>query len=241
LSNSIDYYIKLCEKAMKVVKEVPASHKTLFIPTQETKKYFKELYLDQINGTSVAKKRPGDETCGYCEKFHINNLKNIDKDADISIGKDLENCFKLFLEEMLNGKNIYISIQRADSENLHMPDFKVVRTSDGKILAYFEFKAIYRPFIKISDKVDSTYECYSHSLTLDLSNGKKLMEQRKLVEDKIGTDNVYYVYWYDLPCIKGIFWISSKRVYEHMDKQVPYERRIVEGDFSQNGKKKRSN
>ncbi len=125
-------------------------------------------------------------------------------------------------------------IERADSENLHNPDF-VVALADHQII-WMEFKVIFRPFLKIADMVERNYECYSHSLTLDISNGKKLDNQRKLVtSEEIGDRNCLYVYWYDLPCIKGIFWMPSTRVYQHQDQQQHYERKIVDGDKNERG------
>ncbi len=113
-----------------------------------------------------------------------------------------------------------------------MPDFKI--SSNGKDVLYFEFKVIFRPFITISRKVNSSFECYSHSLTLDA--GEKLKKQKEEVT-KVGTDKVFYVYWYDLPCVKGVFWTTATKVYAFWDDQTEYSRKIVRGDFSSWGNK----
>ncbi|MBC7417548.1 MAG: hypothetical protein H7325_05285 [Pedobacter sp.] len=223
---------------------VASAHNTLFKPTRETWLNFKRLHLDQIDtykqGEQVAR-RPGDDTCKYCEKFHLSNLKTIDKNKDISLGKQLEDCFSDFFNQELKHREINLTCIRADGfdqqqpDYMHMPDFKII-DSKGDAVFYFEFKAIFRPYLKISEKVRADYECYSHSQTLDISNGKKLENQRNLVE-KIGVKKVVYVYWYDIPCVKGIFWLSAQRVYELWDNgDTPrYKRKTVAGDLNDAG------
>jgi len=232
-------YKVLADRAKATVVQVPAAHKTLFQPTRANIPYYQELYLDQIGESHPPRKRPGDATCHYCENFHLGTLKTIDKKADVSFAKGLERCFQEFIEERLNASNTGIACVRADQNDFHMPDFKIIRNQDSRVLLYFEFKVIFRPFLRIARQVNPSFECYSNSLTLDLSNGNKLQEQRDRVEGHLGTANVIYVYWYDLPCVKGVFWMPSQRVYEIMDEQQPtaYDRRNVEGDFNAYGRK----
>lgn len=242
MKNDLDalrLYKVLADRAMATVAQVPAAHKTLFRPTQANIAYYQELYLDQFGSHNPPRKRPGDATCKYCADFHLGTLKTIDKRADISFSKDLERCFQEFLEEQLNSLNADITCVRADQNDLHMPDFKIKRNRDLSVLLYFEFKVIFRPFLLIAKKVNPVFECYSNSLTLDLSNGNKLQEQRERVERLLGTANVIYVYWYDLPCVKGIFWMPSQGVYKIMDEQqaAAYDRRNVAGDFNEFGRK----
>lgn len=235
--DDIELYKLLASRARDMKINVPASHKTLFQPTADTAKYYQELYLDQVKSGSDPRRRPGDATCSYCEKFHLGNLKNINKNADINLGKDLERCFQEFFEKQLDECGVHVTCERADQDNFHMPDFKIVRCRDGRVLGYFEFKVIFRPFIMISKKVNPSFECYSNSLTLDLSNGMKLLEQRKLVVKDIGVENVEYVYWYDLPCVKGVFWLTAEQVYRIMDNSIPFDRQVVPGDYTIYGKK----
>lgn len=198
-------YQSLAENALDVAPDIPAAHRALFQIDTQTDEYYRTLYTEQIGvKTGEQKKRPGNETCKYCERFHLQSLKTIDKDKDIVLGKTLEETFKSFVQRELQKRNFGIICISADTENLHMPDMKILSVDTGNPVLYFEFKAIFRPFIKISDKVNSKFECYSNSLTLDLSNGKKLANQRSLVENELGTDNVLYVYWYDLPCVNGM-------------------------------------
>lgn len=235
-SKSTDIYQELTIIANQNNLSVPAAHNSLFKSSDITRDYINQLYINQL-GNEIAVKRPADETCRYCEDFHLKHLKKIDKYADISLGKKLEDCFQEFIVKKLKPYGVDIECLRADSEKKNMPDFKIVRKGDQKILMYFEFKAIFRPFLTIEHKINKQYECYSNSLTLDLSNGKKLLTQRQFVEKDLGVDDVFYVYWYDLPCVKGIYWLSSKTVYEIMDIQAPYDRNYTPGDYNNSGEK----
>lgn len=233
---SFEYYQKLVNSLEDdFVNSIPAKHERLFREPEKTLGFYKEFYLDQIEAFSLGvpvKKRPGDKTCSYCTKFHLGNLKLIDKKSDIGVGNRLEQAFQSFFQELLDAECNGAKIERADSENMHNPDF--VLTSNGRKVIWIEFKVIFRPFLKVAERVNPAYECYSHSLTLDISNGKKLENQRKLVEsEEIGEKNCLYVYWYDLPCIKGIFWMPAHRIYEHQDNQQHYNRKVVDGDRNQ--------
>ncbi len=235
---SFQFYQRLISTLSNdLVASVPAKHPRLFCNLPENTTFYKELYLDQIEAFQLglpAKKRPNNEVCRACTSFHLSNLKNIDKNSDIGVGKKLEDSFQAFFQELLNEEIPGAKIERADSENLHNPDFSV--TLNGIQLMWIEFKVIFRPFLKIADMVEPSYECYSHSLTLDISNGKKLDKQRELVSSKeIGEKNCLYVYWYDLPCVKGIFWMPSSRVYQHQDRQQHYKRKVVDGDKNEHG------
>lgn len=237
--NSAQLYEKLTQKAKLILKNgVPASHESLFSPTQTSQHYYKTLYLDQIEPKRLgrdAKKRPGDENCKRCESFHLNVPKIIDKTSDIEVGKRLENCFEQFFNEELQKRGSVLICERADTENLHMPDFKI-KDQKGNNIFYMEFKVIFRPYLKIASMLNRPdYECYSHSQTLDISNGKKLASQRELVQT-IDLNKVVYVYWHDLPCVKGVFWMPAKRVYELWDQEAtPYQRRVVAGDLGKSG------
>ena len=235
-SNSIRLYEELASIAKNRSLNVPAAHNSLFQPSANTEEYINKLYIKQLGSENPAQ-RPGDQNCQYCENFHLETAKSIDKSADISLGKKLEDCFQEFIEERFNSIGVEIQCLRADSERKNMPDFKIVRKSDNKILLYFEFKAIFRPYLTIKYTVDRQFECYSNSLTLDLSNGKKLQTQRDYVVNELGVDKVFYVYWYDLPCIKGVYWLPSQQVYDIMDIQIPYDRVHKPGDFNKYGKK----
>lgn len=236
-AESLTLYKILAERARQVAINVPASHNTLFQPNESTEEYYQRLYLEQL-GSTQPKRRPGGRTCQYCARFHLANLKNIDKNKDLTLGNRLEDVFQRFLQECVDTRKSGVICNRADQLDKHMPDFMMVRNSNKTILGYFELKVIFRPYIKIADYVDSTFECYSNSLTLDYSNGNKLRNQRDRVEQVLGVEKVQYVYWYDLPCLKGVFWMPAKGVYEIMDTQKPYQRKEVAGDLNIYGKRR---
>ena len=233
---SFDYYKELILSLEKrFIDGIPAKHKRLLCDLPDSRKYYRKLYLEQVETFNLGipvMERPFDENCTYCSDFHLRNLKEINKDPDISIGNDFEKNFQNFFQEKLSSECPRATIKRADSNDLHSPDFLI--ECSGKPTIWIELKVIFRPYLKISERVDTNYQCYSHSLTLD--TGKKLDNQRALVtSENIGIDNCIYVYWYDLPCIKGIFWMAAKRIYEHQDNQNPYQRKIVPGDKNVQG------
>lgn len=228
-------YNALSRYALKLDIKVAASHNSLFLASKTMWRMFEGLYLDQIQSYQQGhpvKRRPDNHICKSCKSFHISQRKTIDKDSDVILGKKFETCFSEFINQKLYERNLNLSCVRADECDMHMPDFKIV-DNQKKTVLYFEFKFIFRPYITIS-KINPIYECYSHSLTLDV--GDKLQKQRTLVE-KIGIDNVVYVYWYDLPCVKGIFWLPANRVYELWDNEDNngYQREVVDGDRNKQG------
>ncbi|EDX56190.1 hypothetical protein BCW_0927 [Bacillus cereus W] len=241
---SIEYYIEFLQKIQKDNLKVPASHDSIFKFDNNSKSYYQKLYLQQQNkkDKDIAR-RSNNPFCNECSNFFLEERKKIDKRKDLVLGNKLEYHFQSFIEEKLNtalaasGKNISIKCVRADEENMHMPDFKIVRVHDDKTLAFFEFKCIFRPFINISSFVHEDFKCYSHSLTLDKGSKnikQKLQNQRDLVQ-KLDINNVDYVYWYDIPCIKGIFSLSAKKVYDLMDNQKVYTRQSSRGDYNKKG------
>jgi hypothetical protein len=215
---------------------VPVSHNTLFMVKEYSGNYYQKLYLNQIGKTELSK-RPDDANCYYCKQFHTGKRKDINKRSDIKLGNTIENRFLEIINELFISKNSSSLCVRADQENLHNPDLKIINKETNEDILYFEFKVIFRPFVKISEYVSESFLCYNHSLTLDLENGKKLLEQRKLVEEISKSTPVVYLYFYDIPCIKGFFWMESKDVYQIMDAQSPYNRHIVDGDFNNLGQK----
>lgn len=231
-ARSFQLYQRLAANARALGFQVPASHNSLFQPTAANLNYCTSLYEKQHMAERCSR-RPGDHTCQYCERFHLSNLKRINKGADLALSDHLEDCFCRTLQQELTGMGLKVRCEKFATDDGHLPDFVVRRESDKMPIAYYELKAIFRPFLKIAERVNPAYECYANSLTLDLSNGKKLWEQRSRVENRLGVDSVLYVYWYDLPCIKGVFWMPARSVYLEMDKQVPYDRRKTSGDYNQ--------
>lgn len=238
INRSFEFYEEFCTFIKTNPIERELGHESLFNPTPKNKYYVKTLYEDTYFQDSLPN-RPEDATCKYCKDFNLGKTSTYDKDKDVVFGNSIEAAFQKFLESKFNSlanPELHINCERADSEKLNMPDFKIVKKSSGEVLFYFEFKAIFRPYILVKNRVSKEYNCYSHSLTLDYSNGKKLETQKELVE-KLGQKNVHYVYWYDLPCVKGIYWMNSLDVYSYIDDSVMYDRKSQEGDFNKNSKK----
>ena len=242
MDDSVSLYLKLCEYARSLNLSTPASFVSLFNPEQQHVEFYESHYEKQRNTSEPVLKRPGDETCNQCAAFFLTNRKAINKDDDVVLGNTIGSYFCSWLETVLRQEDYDVSVVRADIDDFHMPDYKVVNNTSQTTIVYFEFKFIFRPFLKIAQMVSEDFECYSHSLTLDLTRGdgnkrgNKLQEQRERVEE-IGVNKVAYVYWYDIPCLKGIFWMPARRVYEHMDHQSSYERRNVDGDYNDRGNK----
>ena len=114
-----------------------------------------------------------------------------------------------------------------------MPDFVIKSKSCETDIFYFEFKCIFKPFIKVNSKI-LNYQCYSHSLSLDCD--EKLARQFKLIESKKIMNRTAFVYWYDIPCIKGVFWMWAQNVKHLWNESPSYSREITRGDY-QNGRK----
>lgn len=223
----------------KKEEAISTSHASLFQVNVEHLNLYKSLYLDQLELVQQFDKtplrRPSGDTCKSCENFHYNQPKTINKSSDITEGNAYEDIFIRFLNQKFSSLGVNKHCARADTENLHMPDLKIVQ-DDGKVTLYIELKAIFKPFLSIAKKVNDKFECYSNSLTLDIENGKKLLEQKKLVEAEQNIPTLY-VYWYDLPCIKGIFWMRSENVYLLLEEQAGYDRYLQPGDYDQHGRK----
>ncbi|MGI1798582.1 hypothetical protein ACRPLQ_09015 [Priestia sp. TRN 1309] len=244
----INLYKPLAEKAKKDNLEVPAAHPDVFNITEETFNIYSSLYLEQKGFTEELKDKPGGKICNDCKSFFLaeENKKKIDKYKDVKFGNELERYFSSYIVALLNrllctkGNSARVRSERADKDNFHMPDFKIIRIQDEKVIAFFEFKSIFRPYVLISEMVDSSYKCYSHSLTLDDGSEderQKLQKQKTLVEEEIGLDKVDYIYWYEMPCIKGVFWKEAQSVYTEMEGKEIYIRKEAEGDYSKSGRK----
>lgn len=163
------------------------------------------------------------EVCGGCWAFYLNPRNESVKSLDIKFGKQFENLLKDFF--------VSIDLQCIRSDDLGLeknyPDL-IVLGKGGKPMAFLEVKYLTAPFIKVFEKVPGR-ECYEGSTTLDV--GKKLEVQRKIVEEEIDVP-VYYVYWIDYPCIKGVFFMPAEEVFSYADEaKLEWTRKQREGDF----------
>jgi len=163
------------------------------------------------------------EACRGCWAFYLNPRNKSVKSLDIKLGKLFENMLKDFFSS--------IGLQCIQSDDLGLrknyPDL-VVFEQNEKPVAFLEVKYLTAPFVKIFEKVLGR-ECYEGSTTLDV--GEKLEAQRKIVEEEIDVP-VYYVYWLDYPCIKGVFFMPSEEVFSYVDEtKLEWTRKEREGNF----------
>jgi hypothetical protein len=151
------------------------------------------------------------------------------KSLDIRLGKYFENEFMGFL-----GVNGYESA-RGDVIRKNYPDIAVLQ-KDRQPACYLEHKYLTAPFVKVHTLVKGR-ECYEGSTTLD--TGEKIAAQRQIVKAEI-TVPVFYVYWLDYPCIKGVFFMKSNDVYAHIDsvQGTEWVRKQRSGDFIDTGQGK---
>ncbi len=172
-------------------------------------------------------------TCSSCMKHYFSARNRSAKFLDIKLGKKFEEVFVDFL----NFKGIK-SKQFEKGTPLPYPDIEILDEKD-EIVARCEIKYMSAPFLLIWKKYPGK-ECYESSNTLDV--GDKIKRQRKFVEEEIDVP-VFYVYWLDYPCIKGVFYMDSENVYKYIDSVggEEFERKEREGDFVKDkdgGKKK---
>jgi len=165
-------------------------HQNSFLPRQD--------FWPSIQGLKVS--------CTSCWKFYLNPRNNSIKYLDIRLGKNFEQVFMGFL------KSRGLETTRGDVERKNYPDILVLGRNDQPA-CYLELKYLTAPFVKIFQFVAGR-ECYEGSTTID--TGAKILSQRKIVENEI-TVPVFYVYWLDYPCIKGVFHMESSKVYEYID------------------------
>lgn len=159
------------------------------------------------------------EECGKCWKFYLSPRNNSIKILDIQLGKMFQNK----LIEFFNKKGI--DCRPGDGKKKIYPD-NAVYVKD-KIKAYLEIKYQSAPWIFAFK--EHGRECYEGSPALDI---KKLEQQFELFKSGEITAPIYYVYWLDFPCIKGIFFISIEDMHNFFinDAKV-FNRKIREGDI----------
>ncbi|MDU9594185.1 hypothetical protein R7O05_04200 [Vibrio sp. Vb5032] len=205
-------------------------HDTQFYPDQKSGGYYKQLFIDQVGILDNKKLRnpPNDATCQNCKGHFLGNRPKIDHQNDLKIGTYLEQHFMQFMNEQFNLRSWPFVCERADTERLNMPDFKITDTETGSIVLYFEFKCIFKPFIMVGRKIDNTH-CYSHSMTLD--GDDKLNKQKQLVYHNGIKDKTVYIYWYDIPCVKGVFWQFCDYVFDYRARAETYSRVRQDGDY----------
>ena len=161
-------------------------------------------------------------TCKECCKFYLSTRNKSIKGLDVQLGKKFESK----LLEFLNLKGILC--KKGDVRNKIFTD-NVIVDKDGKIKAYLEIKYQSSPWIWAFKEENTNRECYEGSPALDI---KKLEQQWELVKYNKITSPIYYVFWLDFPCVKGIFFISIHDVFNFYQKEATiFERKTREGDY----------
>jgi len=162
------------------------------------------------------------DACASCWSFYLNPRNSSVKSLDIRLGKNFESEFMGFL-----ASKGFLSV-RGDVKRKNFPDIAILR-QDQQPACYLELKYLTAPYVKIYLFVKGR-ECYEGSTTLD--TGEKIDAQRKIVEAEISVP-VFYTYWIDYPCIKGVFFMESHDVYEHIDsvQGTEWVRKQRTGDF----------
>lgn len=161
-------------------------------------------------------------TCKECWKFYLIPRNKSIKGLDVQLGKKFESK----LLEFLNLKGILC--KKGDVKNKIFPD-NVVINKGGKIKAYLEIKYQSAPWVWAFKEEGTNRECYEGSPALDI---KKLEQQWELIKNKEITTPIYYVFWLDFPCIKGVFFISIHDVINFYQTEAKiFERKTREGDY----------
>ena len=153
--------------------------------------------------------------------FYGTKRNEMIKGFDIQYGHWFEKAFRDFL--------LSKGIETA-KKGFPFPD--IVITKNDKPVAYFELKYIRAPFIYANKFVGENRWDYECSLTLDV--GDKLLKQREKIESELLPNNlpVFYVWWYDAPHIKGIFFMEAKDLFIYWDEEgTSHSRKEREGDL----------
>ncbi|MDC1465850.1 hypothetical protein N8387_09265 [Polaribacter sp.] len=195
---------------------------------------FEEMYLNlrkepaPIAPKMLKEKVEGLTECYKKMGFRFMRKRNeMIKGLDIQLGQWYEKAFQFFLEE----KGIIIT-----KKGHPFPDFEV-QSDSGKAIAYCEMKFIKAPFMNAHNLVKNTFpynsKRYDYECSLTLDTGKKLQSQRTKYEEDIKPQRIpfYYIWWFDAPHLKGIFFMNADDVYEYWDQVgTLHEREAREGD-----------
>lgn len=138
---------------------------------------------------------------------------------DVILGKQLEEALMAFLSKKLNA-----TTGRADLENRSLPDCRILKPN-GEVAAYFEVKFHAAPFVMALTKTGRY--CYEGSATLDY---EKIEKQLDLIDAGLDAP-VFYVHWIEYPCLKGVFYETSKQVKQYIhEKHETFDREKRAGD-----------
>ena len=193
---------------------------------------FQKMYLDQKNQTPKAPKVLKEEIPNLAKCYkgmgfkYMRKRNKMVKGLDIQLGQWYEKALRMFL--ISKGINV-------EKKGFPYPDF-VVNSENPK--AYYELKYIEAPFLTANHKIKNTFPYdttrYDYECSLTLDTGKKLHKQREKYENDIMPEDIpfYYLWWFDAPHLKGLFFMPAKEVFDYWDKVgTLHDREIREGDL----------
>lgn len=223
--------IELYKELLTFCREIKEKQKFKFDGNLELTEFhvlcYKEMYIKNRNNDNPP--RPLylkgiipelKEVYSKAAKFFTEKRNEMIKGFDIQHGHWFEDAFRNFLKS----KGI-----STNKKGYPYPDIEV--TKNGSVVAYFELKYIRAPFIYANNFVGKNRWDYECSLTLDV--GEKLQKQREKIEQDLLSKDipVFYVWWYDAPHIKGIFYMAAEEIFKYWDKEgISHTRKEREGD-----------
>lgn len=167
------------------------------------------------------------DECKSCWRFYLAPRNNSVRILDVKLGEKFQQVLRDFLV------SIGIDCRSSDLKRKIYPDNAVYK--EGKITAYLEVKYQSAPWILAYKHTGGNRECYEGSPALDI---KKLTQQLELVQSEEITEQIYYVYWLDFPCIKGVYYMSIQDMAKYyLEGAEIFERKERSGDFSFKGGK----
>lgn len=157
-------------------------------------------------------------TCQKCWRFYLQERHDMKLIYDVQLGKQFQEAIRKFLTRK------GLRCVEGDVKDKTYPD-NVVVDLDGNPQVYLEIKYQSAPWI-LAFKMEGCRECYEGSPALDI---KKLKQQYALHE-KDGV-RIFYVYWLDFPCVKGVFYIPIDEMWSFYQGAEVFHRKVRKGDF----------
>ncbi len=235
--NSIEHYKELISSLGEFPKEGTFESQTKFNENNDF--FYNEIYLKKRREagypeiaeklSSLQQKFPNiTDTCSKCVDFFYTHRQ----DRTFTKQLDIERAFFFEIGFLKYLKSKGFNAERADEEKVGhhkgYPDLQVY-DKKGKISCYLEMKYNAAPFVMVKNFV-SGRECYEGSLTL---NPPKLKRQVAMIGKEI-KEPIFYVYWADFPCMKGIFYTDIMNIWSYfldMGGKKQHDRKVGQGDF----------
>ena len=148
------------------------------------------------------------ELCKSCNSFFFSQKRSFDKQEDFAKAAFYEECLRDFFNQEVVMK-LFVAMSQLRMFPMHtkVSQTSCLSTVISQIL-YAEIKYNCSPFLVINSRIQGR-RCYE-SPTL---NTKKISRQHELVKSGEISVPVFYIYWIDFPCLKGVFAMSIEDVY----------------------------